>query len=105
MPPPLSRTSWQVIRGRAGPADSTPVYDDTGLLDRILLGLFRSKLADEVGGDTFEPGYDGLMQMIRVLNEKFPSKRQTQEASRCGGTSCKKTFFWRYSVTTEMQRQ
>lgn len=74
----------QVIRGRAGPADATPTYDDTRLLDRVLLGLFRSKLAEEVGGDgdVYEPGYDGLMEMIRVLNEKYPSKRQTQEASR-----------------------
>lgn len=61
------------------------MYDDTRLLDRILLGFFRAKLANEIGGDTFEPGYDGLMEMIRVLNEKFPSKRQTQEASRCAG--------------------
>lgn len=55
-------------------------------MDRILLNLFRSKLAEEVGGDgdAFEPGYDGLMDMIKVLNEKFPSKRQTQEASRYG---------------------
>lgn len=51
----------------------------------MLLGLFRSKLAEEVGGDgdVFDPGYDGLMKMIRVLNEKYPSKRRTQEASRC----------------------
>lgn len=55
-------------------------------MDRVLLGLFRSKLAEEVGGngDIYEPGYDGLMDMIKVLNEKFPSKRKTQEASRCG---------------------
>lgn len=51
----------------------------------MLLGLFRSKLAEEVGGDgdIYEPGYNGLMEMIKVLNEKYPSKRQTQEASRC----------------------
>ncbi|CAM9627123.1 unnamed protein product [Ectocarpus sp. 4 AP-2014] len=77
--PPL-----KVIRGRAGPTDATPTYDDTRPLDQILLGLFRSKLAEEVGGDgdAFDPGYDGLMDMIKVLNEKFPSKRKTQEASR-----------------------
>lgn len=73
----------KVIRGRAGPTDETPIYDDTRPLDRILLGLFRSKVAEEIGGDVYEPGYDGLMKMIRVLNEKYPSKRQTQEASRC----------------------
>lgn len=72
-----------MFRGRAGPPDATPVYDDTRPLDRLLLGLFRSKLAKEVGGDVYEEGYDGLMQMIRVLNEQHPSKRQTQEASRC----------------------
>eukprot|EP00903_Cladosiphon_okamuranus_P013019 g12147.t1 len=79
-----SKPPLKVLRGRAGPADATPTYDDTRLLDRVLLGLFRSKLAEEVGGDgdVFEPGYDGLMEMIKVLNEKFPSKRQTQEASR-----------------------
>ncbi|CAM9355419.1 unnamed protein product [Pylaiella littoralis] len=76
--PPL-----KVIRGRAGPADPTPTYDDTRPLDRVLLGLFRSKLAKELGGgDVYEPGYDGLMEMIKVLNEKFRTKRQTQEASR-----------------------
>lgn len=79
---PVVKPPLKVIKGRAGPADSTPIYDDTRLLDRVLLGLFRAKLANEIGGDTFEPGYDGLMEMIRVLNEKFPSKRQTQEASR-----------------------
>ncbi|CAM9979219.1 unnamed protein product [Scytosiphon promiscuus] len=80
----VAKPPLKVIRGRAGPADRTPAYDDTGLLDRVLLGLFRSKLAEEVGGDgdAFEPGYDGLMKMIRVLNEKHPSKRRTQEASR-----------------------
>ncbi|CAM9540470.1 unnamed protein product, partial [Sphacelaria rigidula] len=66
----------------AGPADPTPTYDDTRPLDSFLLGLFRSKLAVEVGGDVYEDGYDGLMNMIRDLNERFPSKRQTQEASR-----------------------
>lgn len=84
------RNKNQVIRGRAGPADETPTYDDTRPLDRVLLGLFRSKLAEEVGGDgdVYEPGYDGLMDMIRVLNEKYPSKRHTQEASRCVGVAC-----------------
>ncbi|CAM9660697.1 unnamed protein product [Ectocarpus fasciculatus] len=82
--PAAAKPPLKVIRGRAGPTDATPTYDDTRPLDRILLGLFRSKLAEEVGGDgdAFEPGYDGLMDMIKVLNEKFPSKRKTQEASR-----------------------
>lgn len=59
-------------------------------MDRVLLGLFRSKLAEEVGGDgdAYEPGYDGLMEMIKVLNEKFPTKRKTQEASRCVSVDC-----------------
>ncbi|CAM9285812.1 unnamed protein product [Choristocarpus tenellus] len=70
------------VIGRAGPPNEPPVYEDTRLLDRTLLGFFRAKLAEEIGGDTFSEGYDGLMEMIRALNEKYPTKRATQEASR-----------------------
>jgi hypothetical protein len=37
--------------GRAGPSpitDPAPVYDDTGLLDRTLLNLFRRKVSNEI---------------------------------------------------------
>ncbi|CAM9994255.1 unnamed protein product [Discosporangium mesarthrocarpum] len=75
------RPKLKVI-GRAGPSDEPPEYDDTGIVDRGLLGIFRSKLAEEIEGDGYSDGYEGLMEMIRALNQKYPTKRATQEASR-----------------------
>ncbi|CAM9736703.1 unnamed protein product [Chrysoparadoxa australica] len=76
--PPLT------VLGRAGPTDAPPSYDaaDSNPFNAALLGYFRSKLADECGGQSPTEGYDGLMEMILALNSKFMSQVETQQASR-----------------------
>ena len=71
--------------GRAGPLDPPPRYDETDLelLDRTLLGLFRSSLKNQIGYDSPEPGYEGLMDMVRVMaSPRWGSASECQEASR-----------------------
>lgn len=70
------------FRAGPNPSDPPPIYDDSKLLDKTLLGLFRRKLANEIGFDSELEGYDGLMIMIRSLNEKYSSRIATQAAAR-----------------------
>eukprot|EP00611_Tribonema_gayanum_P031647 TRINITY_DN91_c0_g1_i1.p1 TRINITY_DN91_c0_g1~~TRINITY_DN91_c0_g1_i1.p1 ORF type:complete len:227 (+),score=22.85 TRINITY_DN91_c0_g1_i1:78-758(+) len=83
----MADSSHVRVVGTAGPSlasDPPPEYDDSGLLDRMLLGLFRKKLAAELQYDGSDPGYAGLIEMIRSLNDGpgYPTAHDTQQAAR-----------------------
>ena len=70
--------------GRAGPLDAPPVYDDSGLLNRTLLAVFRDRVADELGERERDDlsAWDGLIELVHRLNVKGPTPRATREGAR-----------------------
>ncbi|KAI4326458.1 hypothetical protein MLD38_031771 [Melastoma candidum] len=54
----------------APPLQATTAEYVPNAVDGVFLGLFRSKMAEEVGWDSDKPGYDGLIDVARRLMMK-----------------------------------
>jgi hypothetical protein len=75
------------VIGRAGPppTECPPSYEETDreFLDKTLLGLFRSRLKEEIGYDSPKPGYKGLMEMVLLMNSpQWGTAEECQAAAR-----------------------
>ena len=51
---------------------------DDNVFNKVLLGLFRRKLVEQVGYDSKREGYSGLMEVTKVLNTSFESPKSIQ---------------------------
>lgn len=60
-------------------SQSTPYKP--GMLDDVLLRLFRKKMVQEVGWDSDTPGYDGLIEVANRLLIIYPTNQQTAQAA------------------------
>ena len=67
---------------RGGPGTPAPEYDDTKPLDRVLLGLFRRRMAEELGRDSAMHGYDAIVDMSRQLKARGPGPEGTRRATQ-----------------------
>ncbi|KAL9318823.1 hypothetical protein ACSQ67_015340 [Phaseolus vulgaris] len=65
---------------QVGIAAAKPEYKP-GVFDDMFLNLFRNKLVQEVGWDSKEPGYDGLIEVAHRLMMKGTSNSTTVEAA------------------------
>ncbi|XP_014511284.1 beta-carotene isomerase D27, chloroplastic [Vigna radiata var. radiata] len=65
---------------QVGIAAAKPEYKP-GVFDDMFLNLFRNKLVQEVGWDSKEPGYDGLIEVAHRLMMKGTSNSSTVEAA------------------------
>ncbi|XP_042490148.1 beta-carotene isomerase D27, chloroplastic [Macadamia integrifolia] len=52
-----------------------------GIIDDLLLTLFRKKMVEEIGWDSEKPGYDGLIEVVNCLMMKGQTNSETQEAA------------------------
>ncbi|KAJ4955144.1 hypothetical protein NE237_011927 [Protea cynaroides] len=52
-----------------------------GIIDNLLLNLFRKKMVEEVQWDSEKPGYDGLIEVVNCLMMKGQTNSETQEAA------------------------
>ncbi|PON45024.1 Beta-carotene isomerase D27-like [Trema orientale] len=54
---------------------------EPGVLDDLFLNLFRTKMVEEVGWDSDEAGYDGLIEVANRLVMKSKTNSDTKEAA------------------------
>ncbi|XP_043723139.1 beta-carotene isomerase D27, chloroplastic isoform X2 [Telopea speciosissima] len=52
-----------------------------GIIDNLLLTLFRKKMVAEVEWDSEKPGYDGLIEVVNCLMMKGQTNSETQESA------------------------
>ena len=67
---------------RGGPRTPAPSYDDARPLDAALLGLFRRRMAEELGRDSAMSGYDAIVDMSRQLKARGPGASGTRLATQ-----------------------
>ncbi|XP_010543065.1 PREDICTED: beta-carotene isomerase D27, chloroplastic [Tarenaya hassleriana] len=59
-----SDSSDMVVKSDEG---SSKLEYKPGILDNFFLHSFRNKLIEEVGSDSEKPGYDGLIELVKLL--------------------------------------
>ena len=52
-----------------------------GVVDEVLLKVFRSKMVEKVGWDSDKAGYDGLIEVANRMMLKNPTNSDTKEAA------------------------
>ena len=79
-----SQSSSSQYRRDAGPGDAAPSYEDIDNfpLNKVFFTLFRKKVSENVGYDSPVEGYEGLMEVTRVLNTKFKSREEITAVSK-----------------------
>ena len=79
-----SQSSSSQYRRDAGPEDAAPSYEDIDNfpLNKVFFTLFRKKVSENVGYDSPVEGYEGLMEVTRVLNTKFKSREEITAVSK-----------------------
>jgi len=55
----------------AGPATPPPSYKDELWWDRTALSMFRGAMVKNLGQDVMEQGYDGVMRLALMLNQRY----------------------------------
>lgn len=65
-------------------ADGSVVYDDIDAspISKVLMGTTRALLAEVAGGDNATPGFDGLMDLVRVVNDMGGTAEDLQLRAR-----------------------
>jgi hypothetical protein len=71
-------------RRQAGPEDASPSYEeiDSNPINNLFLTLFRNKVVEHVGYDSPLPGYEGLIEVTKVLNTKFKTANEIKSVSK-----------------------
>ncbi|GBF91530.1 hypothetical protein Rsub_04270 [Raphidocelis subcapitata] len=69
---------------QAGPAAAAPDYAgvDAQPLNRVVMALFRRKMAEAIGSDSQLQGYPAIIDLTRRLNRQYPTARDTQLTTR-----------------------
>ncbi|PRQ45184.1 putative beta-carotene isomerase [Rosa chinensis] len=52
-----------------------------GVVDELLLNVFRNKMVKQVGWDSHKPGYDGLIEVANRMMLNNPTNSDTKEAA------------------------
>lgn len=52
-----------------------------GVVDKLLLNVFRNKMVQQVGWDSDKPGYDGLIEVANRMMLQNPTNSHTKEAA------------------------
>ncbi|KAM5558368.1 hypothetical protein ABKV19_020195 [Rosa sericea] len=66
---------------KEGESESEKQKYKGGVVDELLLNVFRNKMVEEVGWDSDKPGYDGLIEVANRMMLKNPTNSDTKEAA------------------------
>ncbi|XP_062004854.1 beta-carotene isomerase D27, chloroplastic isoform X2 [Rosa rugosa] len=56
-------------------------YKGGGVVDELLLNVFRNKMVKQVGWDSDKPGYDGLIEVANRMMLNNPTNSDTKQAA------------------------
>lgn len=65
--------------------EPAPAYRDWegGPVDALLFKFFRAKVIAQLDGENVaDPGYAGLIELIRRLNARYPDNRRAQRSAQ-----------------------
>uniref|UniRef100_A0A7N0TTG2 Beta-carotene isomerase D27-like C-terminal domain-containing protein n=1 Tax=Kalanchoe fedtschenkoi TaxID=63787 RepID=A0A7N0TTG2_KALFE len=82
--PSFRNRIFRRVACNSGRSESTQVTGASyklGVFDDVFLNVFRAKMVKEVGWDSEQPGYDGLIEVATHMMMKFRNNSDTKDAA------------------------